>query len=505
MCDVHLVADGTPPPADAEEPNRSGPSRATVPITLSQGSGPIVTGEHQIVPPEVAGPPSRHAKGLAAWTAPVHRDGLALVLSSGLSSVVGLGYWVLVARLFTPTEAGINSAALATLNMLGGIAHLNMQNALLRFVPVAGPRSTRLVALGYTVAVASAVLIGTGFALGAPWWAPEMVGVAGLGALVVFFAVGTPLMALFDVQDNLLTGLRKAMVVPLENLLFSLLKVGLLVLAAVLAIPGGISLSWITATGIAVLAISIWVFGRILPKHSATTEQTEDVTVRGIARFAGMDYAGSIFWQAAIYGLPLLVLSRLGAPDAATYQIVWTMTMAIYLVVTGMTQSMVAHAATDPASADDARRATTKRSLMLTVPAVAVLALGAYPILAVFGEHYSSTGTGALVLAALSALPNVVTASALAAARVQRRMRVLLGVPAAIAVIVIAMSWIVAPFWGLTGIGASWLVGQTVVALALLVHGRIRHGNALAAAPAEAHEATGTSSVDADTVRVHRP
>jgi O-antigen/teichoic acid export membrane protein len=461
--------------------------------------GPLTTPDQDVVPPEVAGPPSRHAKGLAAWTAPVHRDGLALVLSSGLSSAVGLGYWVLVARLFTPTEAGINSAALATLNMLGGIAHLNMQNALLRFVPVAGPRSTRLVTLGYTAAVISAALIGTGFALGAPWWAPEMVGVAGLGALVVFFAVGTPLMAMFDVQDNLLTGLRKAMIVPVENLVFSLLKVGLLVVAAVVAIPGGISLSWIVATAAAVVAVNVWVFGSVLPKHAATTKQTEDVTVSAIARFAGMDYAGSIFWQAAIYGLPLLILARLDAPEAATYQIVWTMTMAIYLVATGMTQSMVAHAATDPASANEARRATTKRVLILTVPAVAVLTLGAHPILAIFGEHYSSTGTGALVFAALSALPNVVTASALAAARVQRRMRVLLGVPASIAVIVIGMSWVVAPFWGLTGIGLSWLVGQSVVAAALLVHGRLRHGDALAATPAR------TAPVDAETVRIERP
>lgn len=463
-------------------------SRSTLPIRLPDSrlpdsGGALQTAENMIVPPEVGGPPSRHAKGLAAWNAPVHRDGLALVLSSGLSSVIGLGYWILVARLFSPTEAGVNSAALATLSMLGGVAHLNMQNALLRFVPVAGPRSTRLVTVGYTVAIAAAALIGAGFALGAPLWAPEMVGVAGLGALVAFFVIGTPLMALFDVQDNLLTGLRKAVIVPLENLLFSLLKVGLLVLAAILVIPGGIGLSWIAATGVAVVAMSVWIFSSVLPKHSASTRETEPVTVRAIAHFAGTDYAGSIFWHAAIYGLPLLVLARLGAPDAATYQIVWTMTMAIYLVVTGMTQSMVAHGATDPAGADAARRATTKRALILTVPAVAVLTLGAHPILSVFGEHYAQTGTGALVLASLSALPNILTASALAAARVQRRMRVLFGVPAAIATIVIAMSWVTAPWWGLTGIGLSWLIGQTVVAAALLIHARITHGNALAAAP----------------------
>ena len=76
------------------------------------------------------------------------------------------------------------------------------------------------------------------------------------------------------------------------------------------------------------------------------------------------DYAGSVFWQAAIYGLPLLVLTRLGAAFAATYQIVWTMAMALYLVVIGMTQSMVAHGAADPARAEQARKATSRRALM---------------------------------------------------------------------------------------------------------------------------------------------
>ncbi len=406
---------------------------------------------------------------LGGWTAPVHRDGLALVLSSALTSAVGLVYWVLVARLFTPEVAGVNSAVLATLAGLGGIAHLNMQNALLRFVPVAGPRSSRLVAGAYVAATVSAVVIGTLFALGAPLWAPDMVGVAGLGALVVFFAVGTPLMALFDVQDNLLTGLGRAMIVPVENLLFSLLKAGLLIVAAVVVLPGSIAISWVVATAVAVAVISVWVFTVLLPRHAAKDAVTEPITVSGIARFAGTDYAGSVFWQAAIYGLPLLILARIGAAHAATYQIVWTMAMSLYLVVTGMTQSMVAHGAGEPESAEQARRATSRRALMLTVPAVAVLTFGAHLILSIFGSYYAATGTWALVLCALSALPNIVTASALATARVQRQMSVLFAVPAAISVIVITLSWTLAPAWGLAGVGAAWLVGQSVVAAWLLV------------------------------------
>ena len=50
----------------------------------------------------------------------MHRDGLALVLSSGLTSAVGLLYWVVAARLFAPTMVGVNSVALSTMMLLGG-------------------------------------------------------------------------------------------------------------------------------------------------------------------------------------------------------------------------------------------------------------------------------------------------------------------------------------------------------------------------------------------------
>ena len=87
---------------------------------------------------------------------------------------------------------------------------------------------------------------------------------------------------------------------------------------------------------------------------------------------------------------------------------------------------------------------------------------------------------------------DVVTSSALATARVQRRMRMLFGVPAAIAVIVIGMSWMLAPTWGLTGVGLSWLIGQTVVAAVLLVQGRLGRGHA--AAPATPSDGSAPSA-----------
>ena len=55
--------------------------------------------------------------------------------------------------MFPADVVGVNAVALSSLMLVGGVAHLNMSHALLRFVPVAGTAARRLVALGYLVAV----------------------------------------------------------------------------------------------------------------------------------------------------------------------------------------------------------------------------------------------------------------------------------------------------------------------------------------------------------------
>jgi O-antigen/teichoic acid export membrane protein len=404
---------------------------------------------------------------------PVHRDGLALVLSSGLTSAVGLLYWVVAARLFDPATVGVNSVALSTMMLLGGIAHLNLTQALLRFVPVAGHHTRRLTLVAYGVAAGVAAVVGLGYAAGAPRWAPEMVEAVGYLPLLVFFAVATPMWAIFTMQDYLLTALKRATVVPVENAAFAVLKIGLLAAAVGVGYVGGIAASWVLATVIVVVAVNAWVLLRAIPAR-ATGEPVEPVRPRAIARFVRSDYAGATLWQIAMNGLPALVLARLGAADAAVYGIVWTITISLYLIPSGMAQSMIAHTAGDPARAAAARRAMERRSLALVVPVAVVLALGAYPVLWLFGEHYAQAGSAALALAALSAVPQVVTASTVAQARVQQRMRALVAVPGSVAMAVLAGAWLLMAHLGITGVALAWLAVVSGAAVVILVLRRRR-------------------------------
>jgi O-antigen/teichoic acid export membrane protein len=415
--------------------------------------------------------PDRPASAKAAngWRAPQHRDGMALVLSSAVSSGVGLLFWVLAARLFDPATVGLNSTAISTMTLLGSAAHLNLGNALLRFVPVAGRGARALIAWCFAVGIGAGAVLGLGFALGAGIWATELVEAFGYPALIAFFVISTPIWTVFVLQDAALTSVKRANLVLVKNLVFSLLKVGLLVLVAVQGMGTGIAVSWVIAT---LLAIVAW--PRILSKSGASTAPpSQPVTVRDVAGFVRADYAGNVFWQAAVFGLPLVVLARLDADDAAVYGMVWQIAFALYLVVIGMGKSLVAHTATDPAALDSARRAMERKALTLVVPGALVAAAAAYPVLSLFGSSYAGTGTLLLVLLVLSAIPNVVTSSTTWAARVSRRGAVLFGLPAVLCVAVVAGSWVLMPVLGVTGTGWAWLGAQCAVAAVILVGRRM--------------------------------
>jgi O-antigen/teichoic acid export membrane protein len=428
-------------------------------------------------PPPARGGASPLRSGLLlGWRTPQHRDGLLLVLSSGLTSGFGLLFWIVAARLYDSATVGVNTTVLSAMTLLGTAAQLNLGNALLRFVPVAGRHVRVLVAGCYAAAVAAATVAGAVFALGASWWAPELHAAFGGFELLVFFTICTPLWTMFVMQDYVLPAIKQATLVPVKNFVFSVLKIVLLGAAAVLGMTSGIAVSWVVTTAVIVLIVAAYL-ARALP-HSPdagrgaepeATPATTAVTVRDIASFVRADYAGTVFLLAAVFGLPLVVLARLGPEAAAVYGIAWQIAYALYLVVNGMGQSMVAHIAADPERLEAGRRSMIFKAMALLVPAVLVIAGAAYPLLSLFGSDYADEGSLLLALLALSAIPNVITWSTVWAARVRRDGRVLFGLPAAITTAVIAASWLLMPVMGIVGTGVAWLGAQSVAAAGVLL------------------------------------
>jgi O-antigen/teichoic acid export membrane protein len=258
-----------------------------------------------------------------------------------------------------------------------------------------------------------------------------------------------------------------------ENVVFAVLKIGLLVVAAWLGLISGIALGTVAATLLVVVVVVSYLAHALRTQAVPAQHATQPVTGRDLAGFIGVDYAGNVAWQTAVFGLPLIVIAIAGPEGAAVYGVSWQITYALYLVASAMGKSMVAHsAAGDSAAIQRARRGMDRKAMTLVLPASVVVAIGSYFILSVFGSRYADGGAIVLALLALSAIPNVVTNSALWEARVRRLRAVQFGLPAAISAVVIVATIILVPAVGIVGVGWAWLSAQSVAAAVILLHRR---------------------------------
>ena len=188
-----------------------------------------------------------------------------------------------------------------------------------------------------------------------------------------------------------------------------------------------------------------------------------------MVRFTALTYVGGLFWLAATMLPQVLILNILGPDDSAYFSISWVITTMLYVISTNMGSSIVVESAGDPRRLARAARTVLRDTGKLLIGAVAVLLLAAPLVLRLFGPNYPGHATLLLRLLALSALPNLITSTALAAFRVRRRVGMVVLVYGALFALVFGLCVVLVPAMGLAGMGMAWLLAQLVVAGALLV------------------------------------
>ncbi|URK89115.1 hypothetical protein LP421_32015 (plasmid) [Rhizobium sp. RCAM05350] len=136
-------------------------------------------------------------KGWTFLADPLARNGLALVSSAALSSILGLAYWVLAARLYPAEVVGINAVMINSMIVLANLGQLNLGNFLTRTLAGTGPQAGRIVMISYILATASGAVFRDCIRSPFP--------MAGAGAVVraFFFVDGCGICILCRRVDNL--------------------------------------------------------------------------------------------------------------------------------------------------------------------------------------------------------------------------------------------------------------------------------------------------------------
>lgn len=355
------------------------------------------------------------------WSDPLSRGGLALLINTALTAVLGFAYWIVAARLFSTYAVGVAGALVAATTLFSGIGQLNLSGMLMRFLPKADGKSRRLVLTTYIFAAsASALLAMLSLAvvkLFASPTSPLHLSTAQSIALVLAAAA----LAIFTIEDNVLVGLRRALWVPVENGAFGIAKIVTLFMLAPIGTAFALFSAWMIPLALTIPAISAVLFFRFLPAEPRPRRTTHlgPEFRSNIVRFAIGDATGGLFTQTWMYLLPILVTVSLGASANALFYTSFLFSTTIDQVAANYASPLIVEGAHAPEKIAMLIRQAMRHIFAIVFPVVVALIVICPWLLRAFGNKYAAAAP-LLDMLLIACIPKAVSTVYYAYCRVQR-------------------------------------------------------------------------------------
>ncbi len=437
------------------------------------------------VTPRGTTPPAAPSKGIrrATGRGPLARLGASgfsriagisasLVGTQAFTSVLGLIFWTLAARVFAPSEVGVAGAAIALMILLGSLGSLGLGTVLIARLPMTSAGDRRVL-----VRTCLAAAFGGGVALGliVPALAVTVFGVTALapiaGSLVPLlgFALGTGLTSATIVLDQAVLTIGIGSLQLERNVTASSVKIIALILLAIAGQHGGmvIYLAWTIGT-LASLPLVAWRTrgGRALSRGRALFEPR---LLRGLGRVAVSHHALNVTIQAALQLLPVMVTILISATANASFNAAIMFAGFVFALPYAVSIGLFAAARGDESEIVKRMRLTIPFGLAISVAADLVIIPLAGPLLHIFGSTYAAEGTVILQLIVLAGLPFVIKDHFIALRRVQGRTTQALAMTSVFLVLELAGAAIGARVGGVVGLCLGWIAVLVVEAIVLAI------------------------------------
>ena len=398
---------------------------------------------------------------------PMSRSGYALVLGSMITSALGMGFWVLAARLYDAEHVGTASAMISAMGFLAAGSALGLKNGFIRFLPIAGDGAPRFIRNAYAACITVSAVAALVFVLGQTVWAHELTMLREGALPALFFMAATASWTIFILQDSVLTGLRMASWVPAENAVFAVAKLGLLV-ALVGAPVWGIFVAWSIPSIALLIPVNLLIFRRLRRRRRERgSADPGGISLGDVVRFAAGDHVAAFLWLGTTELLALVVLAQAGPEASAYYFLSFQIAYSLFLVTSNFASAFVVEAAVHPRDESALLRRAVVQSARLVVPAALGVAVFAPLVLRFLGEQYEANAVPLLRLLVLSAIPQILVGAAVGRARLHRRVRLVALIYLVIAICLFSGATFGLRAGGLEAVGWTWFVTQLALGLVL--------------------------------------
>jgi O-antigen/teichoic acid export membrane protein len=347
------------------------------------------------------------------------RNAGSLAATTGLTSVFGVVFWIIAARAFSQQAVGYGSTAISAMTLLGTVGMFGLGTMLIGELPrlkqKGGLFTATLLASGF-----GSLILGLGFPLVASAFGGHFPEITGTPARLALFAGGVALTGATLVLDEGTIGLLRGGVQLSRNLAMAAIKLAALPAAAVVLhdeFGVGLLLSWVLGTLLSLVPTAI-----MLSRGGSRIVHRPDW---GLLRRLGRVAMAHNWLNLAIATppklIPVLVTAVVSPSAEAAFYVAWMMASFLFMVPASLSTVLFAIASATPDLIAEKLRFVLRLSVMIGLPAMAALALGAHFALSIFGANYAQLATVPLWLLIIGYLPGLPKAQYIAVCRATGR------------------------------------------------------------------------------------
>jgi O-antigen/teichoic acid export membrane protein len=396
-----------------------------------------------------------------------------------VSSLLGYVYWILAAQRYHEAEVGLAASLIAALTIASAASSIGLGATIVQALPRQfGDRA-------WSTTLNSSMIVGA--ALGIPAAIAVVVGLPLASssfdiltrhpAVALLLALGVVVSNAASVLDSAFIAERATGYSLLRNLLFSVVKLPLVVLPVAIALgAAGILGTWVIGVLVG-FAVGLWLIAHMKPGYTPSAAELAREGRASLRSLAGQ-HPISVANISPVYLLPIFVSIELSNRDNAFFSTTWRLGIVFFMVSAAVAIALFAEGSNAAGKLRGAARTGAVAIAVLLIPAMVLAIAFGRDLLGLFGTSYARNGYGLLVVLALSAIPDAVTNVYVTVLRVQGRLTAATRLSVSMAVLCLVLGWLLLPPLGIVGGGIAWLVAQSagsvVVALDVLYRRRTR-------------------------------
>lgn len=386
---------------------------------------------------------------------PLYVNSFFIMLTLVTSSFIGFIFWIMAARVYSPSSVGISTALISSLTLISLISILGFDQSIIRFFPERDESNIFYTAFMVTLLVTT--IFGIIFILGIDLWAPSLSMVKNNALLFYIFLISNVLTVL---AGNAFLALRKSKYYFLQNLFTGsrLILLFPFVIFGSIGIFGSYGTSFVIALIFSIL---------VLFKLGIHPKKFDKEFLKDSFHFSAGNYTFGILTTVPSYVLAIIILNVLGAEQTAYYYLAFTIASILFIIPFSFSTSLFVEGSYgEPLKQNIIRSIKSIFSLLIPL-ALILFFLGKF-ILNLIGSNYINA-LGIFNLMILSSIFMVPYYIFISIKKVQKDMKSLIFIGALLTILCIGLSYILMLKYGLLGVGYGWIITYISISIVVVI------------------------------------